>query len=119
MDAILINALIGGIFSILGIFIKHRLDKKNEITPTSNVEDRDAAQFDSKKLSDKFFNKDLNRGLSVLFLDLIAIIMVVAIFDLNNTEPFWEDFFAMVVLGAIPVYAVYYLLKGFFRYFVH
>ncbi len=118
MDALLFNALIGGLFSLIGIYIKHRLDKKNEIRFDSNVENRDAAEYKSKGIWDKFFNADMNRGLSVLFLDFIVIVIVVGIFDLNNTEPFWEDFFAMVVIGAVPVYGFFYMLKGFFKYFV-
>lgn len=118
MDALLFNAIIGGLFSLIGIYIKHRLDKRNEITSTSNVENRDAAEYKSKGIWEKLFNKDMNRGLSVLFLDFIVIVVVVGIFDLNNTEPVWEDFFAMIVIGAVPVYGLFYMLKGFVKYFV-
>ena len=117
MDTFLIYAIIGGLFSLIGIYIKHRLDKKNEITATSNVTDRDAAQYPSKSIADKFFNPNMKKGLFVLLLDFIFIAIIVNIFDLNNTEPFWEEAFAMIVVGAIPVYAIYLSLKGFFEFF--
>lgn len=118
MDSILLNAIIGGLFSLIGIYVKHRFDKKNEITATSNVENRDAAQYKSKSFSEKFFNRDFNTGLAILLLDFIGIAIVVGVFDLNNTEPAWENFFAMVVIGAVPVLAIFYMLKGFVKYFV-
>ena len=82
------------------------------------MENRDAAQYESKSFGEKFFNRDFNTGLAILFLDFIGIAIVVNIFDLNNTQPAWEDFFAMVVMGAVPVLAIFYMLKGFFKYFV-
>ena len=118
MDAVFFNAIIGGIFSLIGIYVKHRLDKRNEITSTSNVENRDAAEYDSLSIFSKLFNADVKQGLVLLGLNAITIVIVVGIFDLNNTEPFWENAFAAIVLGMVPVYALYLILKGFIRFFL-
>ncbi len=118
MDTILLSAIIGGFFSLIGIYVKHRLDKQNEISPTSNVENRDAAQYDSLGVLTKLFNSDLKKGLGLLVLDFVIIIIFVGVFDLNNKEPFWENIFAAIVLGVVPVYAIYLILKGFFRFFL-
>ncbi|MGB1242907.1 MAG: hypothetical protein ACPG49_10320 [Chitinophagales bacterium] len=118
MDAIIFNVIIGGIFSLIGIYVKHRLDKKNEITSTSSVESRDAAEYDSLSIFSKLFNADVKKGLQLLGLNAVIIVIVVSVFNLNNNEPFWENLFAGIVLGMVPVYAAYLIIKGFFRFFL-
>ncbi|MFK7907402.1 MAG: hypothetical protein AB8B69_19865 [Chitinophagales bacterium] len=118
MDAILFNAIIGGVLSLIGIYVKHRLDKRNEITSTSNVENRDAAEYDSPSIFAKLFNSDMKRGLKLLGLNAVTIVVFVNVFDLNNNAPFWEDLFAVIVLGMVPVYAMYLVIRGFFQFFL-
>nr|VFJ99257.1 MAG: AAA ATPase domain-containing protein [Candidatus Kentron sp. LFY] len=56
--------------------------------------------------------KRFGLGLGVFLLDLIVTGMVTSIFDLDTSEPWWENIFAFFVIVPIPMYAIYLMISG-------
>lgn len=116
----IVSAVIGGIFSLLCVWLGHRLQNR----PRARIEESPAAPgFErqqtpapeiKKNISIPSVRKSSNfkRGLVVLLADFILMVFVVAAYDLNATEPWWENYFAFFAVGAIPVYALSLILSS-------
>jgi len=52
------------------------------------------------------------KGLLIFLGNFVFLSIVVSAFDLNNTEPAWENLFAFFTIGVIPVYSIYLMIKG-------
>jgi hypothetical protein len=150
------SALIGGGFSIVGIYLKHVLEvrqkakserAKAEITgsaspipPAVEVKSKSSEPRLAEnapptptpierepqipyppplpaRLSAPTKRKShrIAKGVVILIADLVVIAVFVSAFDLNNTEPPWESYFAFVTIGAVPVYALYLVFSGISR----
>ncbi len=119
----IVSAVIGGIFSLLGVWLGHHLQSR----PRARIEDPSAAPaVEGQQIPTPELEKNipipsarnpsnLKRGIVVLLADFILMLIVVPASDLNATEPWWENYFAFFALGAIPVYALYLIFSGIYH----
>ena len=120
----IIAAFIGGLFTLASIFLNHYLALKREVKkyhqtvapdtiPSDQISDAEKnLEHRSKALAEQHSISDIRIGLSLLIIDFLILTIVVNFFDLNETEPVWENIFAFVAIGAVPVYALYRIVKG-------
>ncbi len=131
MDSV-ISAIIGGLFSLAGIILKHYLDTRAsrrtvvqrrhvDDVPARNpaaaqppaVTEKSKPEFEAAEIRPAASRwRRVRTGLIILFFDAVLITIVVNAFDLNHTDPWWEGIFAFIVVGAIPVYALYLIVTG-------
>jgi hypothetical protein len=119
-----IAAIIGGIFSLGGIWLAHSLNQRGRrpstaqpAAPPSQLEpslDHDPTAVDlhaatSPPVAKQWFKSKtkLRQGCFWLAADLVIILLVVSEFALDKTEPWWESYFTLLVMGVIPMYALY------------
>ena len=116
----LASAVIGGIFSLLGVWLGHYLQSRSRTQSQENAKSptlspQPASVPDQRARPSLASQRTLARGLWLLLGDFILIVFVVSEWDLNKAEPWWENYFAFFALGAIPVYALYLIVVGFYR----
>ncbi len=111
----IIAAVIGGMATIASVFLHHHLALKREVM---HYRLQLAASYNHQMLSYKKQNGNKKRfndflvGVGLILLDAIVIVVFVAAFNLRSSEPAWENIFTFIVLGVVPTYALYRLLKG-------
>ena len=118
-------AIIGGLFTLVGIFLNHHLTLKREILKWELLEkevikETSPNSINKVKLHQPKVEKKLKKhndiliGIGILFLDFILTGTVINIFNLNETDSTGtgELIFAFFVIVVIPIYAIYRIIKG-------
>ena len=119
METIL-SALIGGIFSLAGVWLGHylqthrRVDARSQAARSNDLEQSSARPRSTGPYPTRSKSRG-TLGCSLLAADFVFMIAVVNIFDLNSKEPWWENYFAFLCIGAIPAYSLFLLLSGLLR----
>ena len=126
----IISAIIGGIFTLLGVFITYYLQKRDKqklamekSTPFSQVESTPITHVEKiipkeKKTIFSFKKpllspgKKIKYGIILLIVDFIIICIIVDVYNLNENEPSWENIFALIVGGVIPTFSFYLIISG-------
>lgn len=129
MLATVVSAVIGGLFTLGGIVLKHHLEQKAKDraarpeSPPPPSPSRTAGRPEPPRVPPPAELIDMprpraecvrrvKRGVQVLLVDFVVIGLVVMKFDLNRTDPWWETYFSLVVLGAVPMFAGYLIWTG-------
>jgi len=115
----ILAAIIGGIFTLAGIWLQNHLSNKGHSRGATRPEQFEpknaqaASAIPNAKLPPPVPKKSRRKkGMLIFFGNFIFLTIVVSVFDLNNTEPAWENIFAFFTIGVIPVYSIYLMIKG-------
>ncbi|CAH6843888.1 membrane hypothetical protein [Vibrio chagasii] len=112
----IIAAVIGGLATLASVFLHHHLALKREVlhyrSQLGVSHNYQLLAYEASNNSNRKKTNDILVGMVLIVLDIVVVIISVTAFDLLNTEPAWENVFALIVLGVIPTYATYRIVKG-------
>lgn len=116
MENIIIQGLIAGVFTLIGIYFKHRLENKNT-TSTSSTNSRNSR----KSTIPKTPKQDIKKGCGLSILGFILIIIIGSIFGSSSNSPQEPTTFQMIVSVLVLMllfYGFWRILKGMFKFIV-
>jgi len=118
MENAIMSGIIGGIFTLIGVYFKHRLETRLKTSSTTKSANQPSQKHSNTnvQVDRPTSGKDIKKGILLLVLDFIIIAAFVSIFDLRNNEPEWENLFAVIVIGVIPTYALFRIGRGIYKF---
>jgi uncharacterized membrane protein YhaH (DUF805 family) len=112
MDTTIVSAVVGGLFSLISVWLSHYLHNNNNKNTRRRSQSRASTQhltdLDGGKKSRAFF-----WGITLLILDSVILVLVVKNWNFESLS--WlQNLFIFFIVGAVPVFALYLIILGIY-----
>ena len=100
----------------VGLFIINKVTVKGSLTNSESVLDHTGTMsLEEYMIARKVPLILIRIGVFLLALDIAMLIVVVGVFDLNESTPDWENGFAILVMLIVPIISIFLIIRGFLK----
>lgn len=101
---------------VVVLFIVNKLTFKKQNDPNELILDQpNSISLDSYISAKKRPMTLIRTGVALIGIDVMLALIIINGFDLNDTEPYWENWFATLVMVILPGIALFLIIRGYLK----